>query len=278
VLPNQRGSRRLRLATVLVFVLLGVAFGMWHNRTSARRRPDPITSSTRTVTTPLVGAVVSVREWFGRQTGWLLRGRSLARENVGLRTEVARLREENARLHEADNTVQRLRRQLGFQDVPVIKRIAADVLAIRPNPSFETLVIHRGSRDGVRVDSVVVAPEGVVGHVYDVAPTTAAVLLVTDANSAVGAMVQRAASRAVGVCHGTGGALLTMSYLDQDADVRVGDTIVSSGMGAEQGVFPKGLVIGTVTRVGRDAAASARLVLIRPAVDVRRLEEVYVLR
>lgn len=278
MLRKERESRWRHYVGALFFVLFGIGIGIWHNRMGAQGQSDGLTSLVRTVTVPLVSGLSNAGQWFSRQVGWLFRGRALEEENRRLREEAAWLREENARLREAEITAQRLRKQLGFAATPPADRIAADVIARRPNPHFETLVISRGSRDGVRLQSVVVAPQGLVGHVYDVAPTSAAVLLLTDSNSAVGAMVQRADSRATGICKGNGTERLSMTYLDHAASVKVGDRIISSGLGGEKGVFPKGLVIGTVTEIANDATGAARHVFVQPAVDFDRLEEVYVLR
>ncbi|MGC8668517.1 MAG: rod shape-determining protein MreC [Chthonomonadales bacterium] len=239
---------------------------------------DPFTSAIRTGTAPFVEGAYSIRRWFSRQLGWIFHGRTLDAEVQRLRAENARLTAENARLREAEITARRLRSQLGFVQQLPHSHVAADVIALFPNPNFRTLVINRGSRAGVRVHSVVVAPEGLVGQVYDVAPTTSAVLLLTDAASAVGARVQRPTSRAVGVCKGNGTDLLTLAYLPQDADVRIGDTIISSGLGGSGGVYPAGLVIGTVASVSTNIAGAERIVKVKPAVDASRLEEVYVIK
>lgn len=69
-----------------------------------------------------------------------------------------------------------------------------------------------------------------------------------------------------------------MAYLDRHADVRLGDTIVTSGLGGKGGVYPKGVRIGTVTRVADDESGATRQVTVRPLVDFGRLEEVYVVR
>jgi rod shape-determining protein MreC len=277
VLRNERESRRIRIMMVAVCVVVGIALGVWHNRAAARGRGDFVTSAVRTVTVPLVGALTGIGRWSGRQIGWLFRGRTVDEENRRLREENARLRGENARLREADINAQRLRRQLGFPESPPARKLAADVISLRPNPNFETMIIARGSRDGVRPQSVVVSPDGLVGRVYDVAPTSAAVLLLTDSNSAVGARVQRAESRATGICKVNDQGQLALSFLEHNADVRPGDTIVSSGLGGDKGVFPKGLVIGTVASVTNDASGTSRRVLLRPAVNFDRLEEVYVI-
>jgi rod shape-determining protein MreC len=270
-------ARRRKLLVALFCALAGIGIGMWHNHQVARGRSDFVTATVRTVTSPFVSALDVTSRWFNGQFGWLIHGRSLAADNRRLREDNARLREENARLTEAEITVRRLRTQLGFLDQPPANKIAADIVSLRPNPKFETLVLNRGARDGVHINSVVVTPLGIVGHVYGTGPTTAEVLLITDSSAAVGAMVQRPESRAQGVCKGNGGPLLTMAYVDGAADVKPGDVIISSGMGGAHGVFPKGLPVGTVARVANDASGSTKRVTVKPAVNMDRIEEVYVL-
>ncbi len=275
---REPGKRRRKYLVVLTCVLLGVILGAWHDRAAERGVNDPVTGTIRTVTAPFVRAFGAVSEWFGRQIGWLVRGRSLDIENRSLRAENAMLKEDRARLRESDAGYRRLRQQLGFASTPPLNKLAADVLAVRPNPAYETIVISRGSRDGVIRNSVAVTPSGIVGHVYDVAPTTSAVLLITDSHSAIGASVQRPESRATGVCRGDGSNSLSLVYLNVDADVKVGDAIVSSGLGGGKGIFPKGLPIGTVQSVTIDTPGSTRQVRVRPAVELNRLEEVYVVK
>ena len=277
MLRRERDHSHRKISVVLLCTALGIAIGLWHNRQVARGRSDFVTATVRTVTSPFVSLLNATGRWFGGQFGWLGRGRSLDAENHRLREENARLREANAGLAEADITAQRLRTQLGFESTPPTNKIPADIVSFKPNPDFETMVIGRGSRDNVQVKSVVVSPMGVVGQVYHVAPTTADVLLLTDSAAAIGAMIQRPESRDRGVCKGNGGPLLSMAYVDGAADIRPGDTVISSGMGGAAGVFPKGLPIGTVTSVSNDASGSTKRVTVRPAVDFGRIEEVYVL-
>jgi len=278
MLRQVRDRRRRRLLPVAGLTALGVLLGGWHNRQAAAGRPDPFVSAVRTVTAPLVGAAAGAGRWVGSRFGWITRGWRLDQENRLLREENARLRDEVARLREADASAKRLRALLGLEPSEPSRRIAADVISRLPSPHLNTLVISRGIRDGVRLQAPVVAGGGLVGQVFDAGPTTAAVLLLTDASSAVGGLVQRADSRAVGVCRGNGGPLLTLAYLRENARVVPGDVVVSSGLGGRHGVFPKGLVIGVVERVTPDASGASPHVLVRPAVDFSRLEEVFVLR
>ena len=202
----------------------------------------------------------------------------MSQENLRLREENDKLRQENARLTEADATAQRLRAQLGFPLQIPAKRLAADVIARSLHPHSDDFTIRRGRRDGVANGATVVVPAGLVGQVSDAGDTASVVIMLTDPRSAVGAMVQRPESRAVGVCKGDGTGLLNLNYLSRDADVKVGDTIVSSGLGGEKGLFPKGIPIGKVESVGMDASGASKVVSVRPVAQLDRLEEVYVLQ
>src|SRR5581483_2233569 len=216
-----------------------------------------------------------VSRWCGEQTGWLFQGRALAEENRRLRERVAALEGENAALREAQINYDRLRDDLGFVHSQPRRLLAADVIARRPDPKFDTLVISRGSRDGVQPYSVVVTRAGLVGRVFEVTPGTASVLMLTDQNSGVGARVQRANSRAIGICKGDNTAKLALIDLTNDADVKVGDAIVTSGLG---GIYPPGLLIGTVTEVRAEEGNIMKAAHMRPCVEFNHLEQVYVLQ
>lgn len=262
---------------VLIFLLLGTLAAAWHNRAIGANRPDPVAGTVRGVVAPPAGVMARVSRWFSGQTGWLLKGRELAAENQTLKARVAQLEGENVALREASINLERLRDDLGFVRTQKKPPLAAEVIARRPDSRFQTLVIGRGSRDGVQPKSVVMCPNGVVGQVYDVGLTTAAVLLLTDQNSGIGGRVQRAGSRAVGVCKGDreNPRQVWLNYLPSDADVKVGDVIVTSGLGS---VFPPGLAIGEVVEVKMEPGNLQKAARLRLNVDFDRLEEVYVLR
>jgi rod shape-determining protein MreC len=278
MLEDEGRSIWRRIVPVLICIVLGTALGIWHKAAIARGANDPVTNALRTVLSPVVRTSNAVADWFGRTAGALFRSRSLARENARLRRQVAALTEEINDLREAGIRAERLESALGFVRSSPPTKLPAQVIALGPSQSFETLVIGRGTRDGVGRGAVVVSPAGLVGHVYDVAPTTATVMLASDPRGSVGAMVQRAESRVVGICRGVGGRILRFGYLHRESDVRVGDILITSGLGGSGGVFPKGLVIGAVTSVREDPATSAKSAIVRLAVTPDRLEEVVVLR
>ncbi|MEP6756989.1 MAG: rod shape-determining protein MreC [Chthonomonadales bacterium] len=278
MLPIDRESQRRRLIAVASCIIIGILLGVWHNYQTSRGRSDIITNTIRTVTTPFANAISATGGWIARQTGWIFAGKGVAEENARLKRENGALLEQANANREAIIANDRLRKQLGFANDPKQPRLAAEVVSRHPFPKFETIIISRGSRDGVDIHNVVVSAEGLIGQVYDVSSTTSAVLLITDTGAAVGAMVQRAESRAVGVVKGNGSASLNLNYLAKDADVKVGDEIITSGMGGPLGVFPKGIVIGSISHIKSDASGSDRIITVKPAVALDHLEEVFILR
>jgi rod shape-determining protein MreC len=223
------------------------------------------------ITSPLFKGVDAVSEslvggW--NQYLWLI---DTEQENVRLQSENRRLAAELNSVEEIRLANERLRRLLEFRDSVDLPALPAQVIAVDASSWFRTVVIDKGNTDGVREGMPVVAAEGIVGRVIRSAPRESRVLLLTDASSAVASLVQR--NRTRGVVRGQGD-ILTLDFALRQKDIEVGDRIVTSGTG---GVFPKGLVIGEVTRAAREQYGLFQTVTVAPVVDFARLEEVLVL-
>ena len=214
-----------------------------------------------------------VFSWIGRGTGRLWADYvdvvGARREADELRGRVAALESQLARLSEMERENQRLGALLGFRDQVPAAAYGARVIARDPGPLSTTLTIDRGERDGVTRGMAVVAPEGVVGRVSEVSHTVSRVALVTDHNSGIDALVDR--SRARGVVQGGNDGSCYMNYLNRDADVKVGDRILTSGL---DGVFPKGMVVGEVVEIGRRHRGLLQSATLAPSAALDRLEEV----
>ena len=163
-----------------------------------------------------------------------------------------------------------LSRLLDLKTRTPLETLAADVIAGPATPEFRTITISKGTSGGIRPDMGVLAPNGVVGRVIVPSANAAKVQLLIDRNAAAGALVER--SRSQGVVLGEGDATLRLDFVNSTADIRVGDTIVTSGM---DGIYPKGFLIGKVEKVDRSGAAY-RYVQVKPAVDFSTLEDVLV--
>ena len=195
----------------------------------------------------------------------------LEKENKDLKRELQELKLQMNRYREADLANERLRALLNFKKSIATPLLPAQLVAFDPSGWFQTILIDKGRNDGVVLDMAVVSAEGLVGRVIGVGNHHAKVLLILDGNSAVDAYIQR--SRARGVLVGLGRELCLLKYVQRNEDVQVGDKVISSGMG---GVFPKGLLVGTVQEVVRASSGLFQRVEVEPAVNFSRLEEVLV--
>ena len=198
--------------------------------------------------------------------------RGLRQENLRLQREAASLQRRIDQLEEQVLETQRLQGLLAMREAWRAEFVAARVVGKDATNWFKTILIDRGSRAGMRRNLPVVAPDGLVGRIVEVTPSTAKVQLITDPVSAAGALMQR--TRVTGIVVGNLGAGLRVRYLPLLADVVVGDEVVTSGMG---GIFPKGIPVGRVTAVERTSGALFQEAVLQPKVDLGRLEEVVVL-
>ncbi len=197
---------------------------------------------------------------------------STAETNRRLKTENSRLLAENNRCKEIELSNQRLRNLLKFQKEFGIEVFAAEVIARDPSGWFKTIIIDKGSANGVEKRMPVVVAAGVVGQVIDVSLYYSKVLLMIDKNSAVDGLCQR--TRARGVVKGADeNDQCDFIYVLRTSDVAVGDTVISSGL---DGIYPKGLPLGRVSGVIKKNFGMFQAVEIEPFVNFDKLEEVLV--
>ncbi|MGI6207908.1 MAG: rod shape-determining protein MreC [Anaerolineae bacterium] len=149
--------------------------------------------------------------------------------------------------------------------------VEARVAGREPGSLIRALLISTGEDGGLLPDMPVITGRGLVGRVVEVAPHSAQVLLIDDPRSAVAALVQR--TRATGIVKGQLDGSVIMERIDRDADVQVGDIVLTSGLGD---VFPKGIVIGQVSEVIHSDTAMFQKAIISPSVDLSDLEVVLV--
>ncbi len=199
---------------------------------------------------------------------WLVNTRQ---RNLLLKQENRELRAELQKVKEVSLQNARLRKLLAFVDDLDLPALPAQVIGEDASNWARTIMIDKGSAAGLKNGLPVVAAQGVVGRVIKVAPNSSRVLLVTDASSAVAALIQRTRTR--GVVRGRGDTL-SVEYALRNADISKGDLLVTSGMG---GVFPKGLPLGVITSVQTDQFGLFQQVSAIPTIDFSHLEEVMVI-
>jgi rod shape-determining protein MreC len=189
----------------------------------------------------------------------------LKRENGTLKLQITQLQ---SKAGEADRLAALLKFRQTNVDVPMV---SARVIGGSADSTSQTIYLDRGERDGIRRNMGVITPDGVVGKVIESYKDTAQVLLLTDKDSGVGAMlVDSRVQKPVG---GTGEPLLVMKYIsNEDNSVNPGDRIVTSGMDR---IFPRDLPVGTIADI--KAGNTFKQIRVRPAANLERLEEVFVL-
>ncbi len=196
---------------------------------------------------------------------------SSAKAGDRLRKELNDAIEKISRYDEIEHSNSRLRSLLNFRRTINGQVLAAEVIGKDPSPWFKSIIINKGSADGIKKGMPAVMPEGIAGLVSDISRNYSRVLLITDQNSAVDALVQR--TRARGIVKGESDRCL-FEYVLRKHDIVEGDTVISSGL---DGVFPKGLRVGYVSRVTKRNSGIFQDVTVIPYCDFEKLEEVLVI-
>lgn len=186
-----------------------------------------------------------------------------------LSRRVAELEQKQVQMVELEKENERLRKLLDFKKQTPYKTLAARVIAWDLVPWRKTILIDKGFKHGVKKKMAIVSAEGLVGRVVEAAPFNARVILLIDPESRVSSIFQD--SRDLGVTEGDGSTLLRVTHIDRQSSVKVGDRILSSGLG---GVYPKAIPIGTVEMVGTEKESLELFATVRPFVNFSKLEEV----
>lgn len=200
---------------------------------------------------------------------WLV---STRREYDRLKQVLAGVEQERSQYVETLETCERLRKLLEMRESFDLVSIGAQVVGVDPSGWYHSILIDVGARDGVFEGMPVVVPKGIVGHVVKASFRHAKVILMIDRNCAIDALVQR--TRARGIVEGKTDRYCRLKYALRKDAIQEGDVVISSGL---DGLFPKGLRIGKVSRVEKTPAGIFQEVDIEPFVDFTRLEEVLVI-
>ena len=192
---------------------------------------------------------------------------SVREENAQLRQELLQYKTANIEYREAVATNVRLQKLLELKESLPPPTLTAEIVGKDPSLWFRTLTINRGSSDGVQKGMPVVTVEGVVGQVLTSSPNYSKVLLATDPNSALDVITQK--TRVPGIVKGLGREAFGLHYVLKSAEVEKDDYVLTSGLG---GVFPKGLMVGTVSEITKSRRGMFQNIEIEPAVDFSQLE------
>ena len=224
---------------------------------------------------PVLRTGASVQRELGGVRGGLKHLDELERENQELKLENEQLRATNSLLHNLETEVNRLNRALGFREQSPFKLLPARVISRESATWWNTCTIDRGSKEGIATDMAVVTENGLVGKITTVAKDVAVVLLVSDESLRVSVSIE--GTQEQGIVSGTRASSnyspdLRIRFLSKTANLKPGMKVLTAGAG---GVFPSGLVLGTVKDFSvRELEGVAS---VTPAVDLANLQDVFVI-
>lgn len=240
---------------------------------------DPLSGVVQTVITPVRGGINAVINWAEGLYDYLFHYEDMEREVSELRRQVARLEDEVRQGQEASRENEQLRQLLQLREKRRDFVFEAARVSARGTQGWDsTLTLSKGSAGGVKVNDCVITETGVlVGVVSQVGLNWSVVDTVISPNIQMGGLVTRA--NASGVLEGELSlmqqGLVKLSYLPLDNGLMAGDQVLTSGRGE---IFPSGLVVGTVEQVKTDYSGMTGYALVRPAVELDRLIEVFVIK
>ncbi len=272
-----RTSRIARRRAIAFTALLGISVLCMAFSTTAAVRE--LQNGAGFAFRPLQGAMAGVAATVGSVVDSIREIDRLRQDNRDLRVRLDELTADNARLRalqqENDELTALLQVRTGF----AYHTIAATVIA-RERPDVARVVtIDRGSDDGLALGDVVVGPGGALaGRITGLAPNSSHVTLINDPSATVTGMVE--SNRATGDVAGQLGGVLVMTNIDSTERVSIGDEVVTAGIvlgGGIRSPYPKGLPIGQVFDVQRDANAVVQTAYLAPTVDLSKVEYLLVI-
>jgi rod shape-determining protein MreC len=196
--------------------------------------------------------------------------RGVRAENRGLKQQIERMSLEQVRMSQDADQARRLQALLAFKEQFISETMAAQVIGSSGSELSRSVYIDKGESDGIKPDMAVITADGIVGKVLRVYGSTSLVLLIDDQTSGVGAILDK--TRLQGILRGTPAGEVVIEKVMSDETVPAGELVLTSG---GDGIFPKGLRVGRVTKVspGSELFLNIR---VRPSADLSRLEEVLV--
>ncbi|MFJ1299859.1 rod shape-determining protein MreC [Pseudomonadota bacterium AL_CKDN230030165-1A_HGKHYDSX7] len=257
---------RLAVLVLLALALMGVD--------SQLRILEPVRRAVSVALYPFQRAVMAPRDLVQQVDEWVNAANLIRSENEALqrqRIELAQVATHAVQLA-AENS--QLRRLLGVTDNVTQSAVVVEVLYEPPNAFHQRLVFNKGSNAGLQPGMPVIDEGGVVGQIVRTTPMTAEAALVTDERVSIPVQVLRNGLRLIAFGSNTPG-VIEVRYLAANADIKAGDTIVTSGVG---GLFPAGLPVAKVVSVERDTASGFARALSEPLAHPERYRHFLVLQ
>lgn len=277
-------NRLLFIASGTLLMLILVLSARWGNSD----RFQVVDKVFQTIAYPFQAVYSATTNAIGNATDNYIFLVRLKDENTQLRLRIQALEEELN--HNINGAIQfnLLREQLKFMEEDPHQKVYAEVIGESVDNFHQTLLLNKGSNEGIRKNFPVVLREGVVGRIQGVSPYSSVVQLIVDRRHRFPVLIQRSRERMTvggdgeklklvapdrGLVVGSGQSL-EMRRIRMLADVNQGDRVITSGL---SGIFPKGLLVGYITQVGRKRHELFQKARLRPVVDFNKIEGVFVI-
>jgi len=270
---------RYKNAFVLILVLLAQAIGLAtqvrspnHASRQDSRFVHALRASMAYIITPPERLFLHIGH--GLRAAWFgyIDLRHTRQQNADLKQQLDQLRMRNLALTEDARQGQRLQALLAFKQQYVGSTVTAQVIGTSGSDQSHVLFLDKGANDGLKPDMAVITPDGIVGKLRDVDATTSQLLLINDASSGAGVILETTRTR--GVLRGTAAGILQIGTLLPDDRIKAGEHVLTSG---GDRVFPRGLSVGNVESIALDPEHPPfTAIRIHPSANLARLEEVLI--
>ena len=267
----EKYKKQILRGDVLLLVLITViASGKQLNATL-------LESAVGVVVTPFQDLTTGISTWVDETVTSARNKADLKEENAELKNQIAELLEENRRLAMYEGENAKLSALLKIaQRYPDYESVGATIIAKDPGVWYDGFTIDKGTTSDITANMVLIAPEGLVGKVLESGATFSKAQSILDSRSSVPAMSMRTGD--LGVVKGdytrSADGLCIMEYIDAQAEILVGDEIVTSHL---SDIYPAGLAIGKVLELETDTSGLTKYAVIQPYVDLKHLDTILVI-
>ena len=260
------------ILVIVIFVVMGISFATMSSNAS------PSGGILGATFRPVQRVLSSIGNGVGGFFGFVGDMKDMQEENIELKEEISALSTRVRDMEGYEQENERLRQLLELKsNQPEYDMVGCEVIAKEPGNWFDYFTIDKGTNDGIQKNDPVVSGAGLVGHVTEVGANWARVQGIIDSESSVGAKITRTQDFAIadGDLALADSGRCKLSYVTQNSSLVLGDAVVTSGLG---GVYPEGLLIGTVSEIKSDSLGYSQYAVIDTAVDFERVQEVLVIR
>lgn len=261
------------LGIIVTIIILIILFALTNIQNSNLSYIENLANK---IVMPIQNGLTYVKNKLSGNSSFFVNVNNLKEENENLQERNKKLEEKVRELETIKAENETLKQYVDLTEkYSEYTTVPADVINRDISNYSKTIVINAGEKDGIKEGMTVIAAEGLVGHIISVTQNTAKVQTIIDTSSSTSSLLST--SRDAIVCKGilNDGKSLKAMYIPTDITVSQGDNIETSGLG---GIYQKGILIGTVSKIENASDLSNRYAIVSTAVDFNRLETVLIIK